>query len=54
MHVLHGVLCHVWFYVCDEHYVYVHMVEEKEMDVCWVWKLIRCAYKTRTKVEAKD
>ena len=34
MHVLHGVVFHVWLYVCDAHYVHVHMVEEKALDVC--------------------
>ena len=33
MHVLHGVVCHLWLYVCDANYVYVHMVEEKELGV---------------------
>ena len=36
VHVLHGVLCHVWLYVCNTHYVYVHMAEEKELGVFWV------------------
>ena len=31
MHVLHGVVWWVWLYVCDSHYVYVHMVEEKAL-----------------------
>jgi len=35
MHVFHGVVCHVWLYVCDAHYVYVHMVEVKELHVYW-------------------
>ena len=51
---MHGVVCHVWLYVCDAHYVYVHMVEEKALGVFRVWQLIQCAYRTRTKVEAKD
>jgi len=54
MHVFHGVVCHVWLYVCDAHYVYVHMVEVKELHVCWVWKPIWSAYKIRTKVEGKN
>ena len=33
MHVLHGVVCHVWLYVWDAHYVCVHMVEEKALSV---------------------
>lgn len=53
MHVLHGVVCHVSLYVCDAHYVYVHMVEEKALGVCRVWKPIQCAYGIRTKVEDK-
>jgi len=40
VHVLHGVVCHVWLHMCDAHYVYVHMVEEKALGVCWVWQLI--------------
>ncbi len=24
---------HAWLYVCNAHYVYVHMVEEKALDV---------------------
>jgi len=54
MHVLHGVVWHVWFYVYDAYYVYVHMVEEKALHVCQVWQSIRCAYRIRTKVGAKD
>ena len=54
MHVLHGVVCCVWLYVCDAHYVYVHMVEEKAMGVCQMWQPIQSAYKIKTKVEAKD
>jgi len=41
-------------YVCDAHYVYVHMVEEKTQDVCLVWQSIRSAYRIKKKVEAKD
>ena len=52
MHVLHGVVCHV--YVSDAHYVYVHMVEEKALGVCLVWQSIQSAYWIKTKVEAKD
>jgi len=26
-------------YVCDAHYVYVHMIEERALGVCQVWKL---------------
>ena len=48
MHVLHGVVCRVWLYV------YVHMAEEKALGDCRVWQPIWCAYKIRTKVEAKD
>ena len=54
MHVLHGVVCRVWLCVCDAHYVYVHMVEEKALGVFRVQKPIWCAYIIRTKVEAKD
>jgi len=31
----------VWVYVCDVHYMYVYMVEEKVLGACWVWKLIQ-------------
>ena len=34
MHVLHGVVCRVWLYVWDVHYVCVHMVEGKALGVC--------------------
>ena len=51
---MHGVLCHVWLYVCDAHYAYVYLVEEKGLGVCLVWRLIQSAYKIKTKVEAKD
>jgi len=54
VHVLHGVECHVWLYVYDEHYVYAHIVEEKALGICWVWKPIWSAYGIKTKVEAKD
>lgn len=54
MHVLHGIVCHMWFFLCDAHYVYVHMVEEKELGVSWVWQPIQCVYRIRTKVEVKD
>jgi len=40
VNVLYGVVCHVWSYVCDAHYVYVHMVEDKALGVCLVWQLI--------------
>ena len=40
VHVLHGVVCHVWSYVFYAHYVYVHLVEEKALGLCQVWKLI--------------
>jgi len=40
VHVLHGIVNRVWLYVCDEHYVYVYMVEEKELGVFQMWKLI--------------
>ena len=46
--------CRVWFYVCGAHYVYVHMVEEKELGVFRVWKPIQSVYEIKTKVEAKD
>ena len=36
MHVFHGVVCHVWLYGHDAHYVYVHMVEEKTLSFCQV------------------
>ena len=39
--------------MCDAHYVYVHMVEEKQLGVCLVWKSIRSAYRIKTKVEPK-
>ena len=54
MHVFHGVVCRVWLYVCDAHYVNVHMVEDKVLGVFRVCKLIQCVYRIRTKVEAKD
>ncbi len=54
MHVLHDVVCRVWLYVCDAHYVYVHMVEEKALGVCLVWQPIWSAYGIKTKVKAKD
>ena len=54
MLVLNGVVCRVWLYVWVVHYVYVYMVEEKELGVFWVWKPIRSAYGIRTKVESKD
>ena len=50
MHVLHDVVCHVWLYVCDAHYVYVQMVEENALGRFQVWKLSQCAYGIRTKV----
>jgi len=53
VHVLHDVVCHVWLYMCDAHYVYVHMVEEKALGVFQVWQSIRCACGIRTRVEAK-
>ena len=34
MHILHGVVCKVWMYVCDAHYVSMHVVEEKTLGVC--------------------
>jgi len=37
VHVFHCVICHVWLYVCDAHNVYVHMVGENALGVCWVW-----------------
>jgi len=40
VHVFHGVVCHVWMYVCDAHYVYVHMADEDALGVCHVWQLI--------------
>jgi len=43
VHVLHGLVCHVWLYVCYAHNVYVHMVEEKALDVCHLWQLTHCA-----------
>jgi len=54
VHVLHGVVCRVWFSVCDAHYVYVYMVEEKALSVSQVWKPIHSVYRIKTKVEAKD
>ena len=54
MNVLHDVVCRVWLYVWDVHYVYVYMVEEKELGVCWVWQLIWFVYGIRAKVKDKD
>ena len=54
MHVLHGVVCLVWLYVCDAHYVYVYMFEEKALGACLVRKWILSAYRIKTKVDAKD
>jgi len=51
---LHGILCCVWLYVCDANYVYVHMLEGKELGDFRVWKLIQSVYGIKTKVEAKD
>ena len=51
---MHGVVCRVWFNVCDACYVYVLMVEEKALGACWVWKSIWSVYRIRKKVEAKD
>ena len=45
VHVLCGVIRHVWLYVYDAHYVYVYMVEEKALGVFRVWQPIQCAYK---------
>jgi len=42
-----------WFYVCDAHHAYVHLMEEKEMGVCWVWQLIQCVYRNN-KGKSKD
>ena len=44
----------MWLYVCDAHYVSMHMVEEKELGVCWVWQPIWSAYRIKRKVEAKN
>jgi len=33
MHVLHGVLCIVWLYVWNLHYVCVRAIEEKTLGV---------------------
>lgn len=41
-----GIACRVW--------LYVNLVEEKALGVCWVWQNIWSAYGRRTKVEAKD
>jgi len=54
MHVLHGVVCCVLLYVWNVNYVYVHIVEEKALGVCHVWKLIRGAYRIRKKEKSKD
>jgi len=54
MHVLHGVVCCVWLYVRDVHYVCVQKVEEKALGVCRVRQPIQNAYEIRIKVEAKD
>ena len=35
-----GVISRVWLYMWDVHYVYVHMIEEKALGVCGVWKPI--------------
>ena len=51
--VLHGIVCRVWLYVCDTHYVYVHLVNENTLGVCQVWKLIHCAYEIRIKAEVR-
>ena len=43
IHTLGVDACIAWrcmSYVCDAHYVYVHMVEEKTLGDCQVWKLI--------------
>jgi len=53
MHVFHGVACRMWSYACDAHYVYVHLMEEKALDVCWVWKPIWCVYR-KNKGRSKD
>jgi len=34
--------------------VYVYMVEENELGVCWVWHPILCVHEVKTKVEGKD
>ena len=41
-------------YVCDEHYVYVHMVEEKELGVWRVGQPIQYALGIKTKVETNN
>ena len=49
MHVLHGVVCHVWLYVWDVHCVYVYMFEENELgvflgveiDLVYVWMKVK-------------
>jgi len=53
VHVLHGVICRVCSYVCEAHYVYVKLVEEKELGVCWVCQSIWCMYEIRTKAEVR-
>lgn len=47
---MHGVV----FHVCDSHYVYVHMIEEKALGVCRVWQPIQSVHRIKTKVEEKD
>lgn len=47
--VLHGVVCCVWLYVPDAHYVYVHIVEEKALSVCQAWKPIQSVYGLKDK-----
>ena len=38
--------------MCDAHYAYVHMVEERALNVCRVWQPIQCAIE-RTEVEVR-
>lgn len=43
----------VWLYVFDAHYVSMHMVEEKALGDCRVWKLIQSEYGINKKVEVR-
>ena len=40
--------------MCDAHYVYVNMVEDKALGVFLVWQPIQSMNGIKTKVEAKD
>lgn len=53
MHVSHGVVCHMWLYVCDAHSVDMHTVEEKALGISQVRQPIWCAYRITIKVEIR-